>query len=151
MNRKDVGIPVPLEFVCPITLEPMTHPLFNRAGRSFERRAILEWMSKHGTCPLTRQPMVPSSLAPNRALEARIRFWRENNDIDTPVDQEEVSNTHLIDIFYHDQDVMTLNSAVQARMTQNQPSSYRRAHPKRRRNVLRNMLSPAVDLVHEDL
>jgi hypothetical protein len=68
---------MPDEFICPITLNVMTHPLVTRSGQNFERSAILNWLSQSKECPLTRQPMKPSDLIPNRALEARIGFWKQ--------------------------------------------------------------------------
>lgn len=68
---------IPDEFVCPITLTIMNHPLVTRSGQNFERSAILNWLSQSKECPLTRQPMKPSDLIPNRALEARIGFWKQ--------------------------------------------------------------------------
>jgi hypothetical protein len=75
----------PDEFICPISLQPMVHPLTTRSGLSFERSAILNWLQQgSGVCPLTRQPLRPSDLIPNRQLETRIRFWRLQNNIAEP-------------------------------------------------------------------
>jgi hypothetical protein len=71
----------PDEFYCPITLNIMVQPLCTKTGKNFERKAIMDWLSKNGTDPLTRNPMRPSDLIPNRALETRIRFWRKANNI----------------------------------------------------------------------
>ena len=75
----------PDEFICPISLQPMVHPLTTRSGLNFERVAILNWLQQgSGVCPLTRQPLRPSDLIPNRQLETRIRFWRLENNIPVP-------------------------------------------------------------------
>ena len=75
----------PDEFLCPISLQPMVHPLTTRSGLNFERSAILNWLQQgSGVCPLTRQPLRPSDLIPNRQLETRIRFWRLQNNIPEP-------------------------------------------------------------------
>mmetsp|Transcript_2023 Transcript_2023/g.4100 ORF Transcript_2023/g.4100 Transcript_2023/m.4100 type:complete len:232 (+) Transcript_2023:122-817(+) len=74
---------VPDKFLCPITLNIMTHPLCNRAGLNYDRRAILSWLETKGTCPLTRQPLRPSQLIPNRLLETQInQFRRQHNYYD---------------------------------------------------------------------
>lgn len=78
----------PEDFTCPITLQVMVRPLCTRSGRNFERSAILEWIGRTGQCPLTRQPMSPSDLIPNRPLELRIKVWRDNNGIKPPSDAE---------------------------------------------------------------
>jgi hypothetical protein len=66
----------PFNFICPITQELMNHPVMNRWGANYERKAILEWLNKgNKTCPLTRNRLKPSMLIPNAALEAQIREW----------------------------------------------------------------------------
>jgi U-box domain len=79
---------IPSEFICPITLNPMVHPLMNKSGLNFEREAIVKWLASNGSCPMTRMPMKPSDFIPNRPLEARIRFWRLSNGIPDPFEQE---------------------------------------------------------------
>jgi U-box domain len=77
------NVDIPEEFLCPITHDLMHRPLMCRSGLSFDRTAILTWISEHNnTCPMTRQPLKPSDLVPNRALEARIYSWCKENDID---------------------------------------------------------------------
>lgn len=68
---------IPQEFICPITLQVMVHPLTTRTGLSFERSAILDWLECYETCPLTRQPLRACDLIRNVPLEARIGFWRQ--------------------------------------------------------------------------
>uniref|UniRef100_A0A7S3DNA2 U-box domain-containing protein n=1 Tax=Entomoneis paludosa TaxID=265537 RepID=A0A7S3DNA2_9STRA len=74
-------VEIPQEYICPITMEIMSHPLCNRAGNNFERRAILNWLERHGTNPLTRKEMKPSDLIPNRHLEGQIRFFLLENGL----------------------------------------------------------------------
>lgn len=68
-------VPVPQEYVCPLTLDVMSRPLLSREGHSYEQHAILNWVSEHGTSPLTREPLRPSQLVRNRPLETKIRFF----------------------------------------------------------------------------
>uniref|UniRef100_A0A7S2YQY8 U-box domain-containing protein n=1 Tax=Entomoneis paludosa TaxID=265537 RepID=A0A7S2YQY8_9STRA len=70
----------PVEFLCPITTEIMRDPLMTRNGLSFERKAILQWISNHNnTCPMTREPLTPSGLVTNAALKGRIQAWLQEN------------------------------------------------------------------------
>ena len=43
--------------VCPITHEPFRDPVTAKDGRVYEREAITQWVSEHGTSPFTRQPL----------------------------------------------------------------------------------------------
>jgi hypothetical protein len=69
----------PQEFICPLTLDTMTSPVMSRAGHSFERRAILEWLKHNDNCPLTRQPLTLRDLVPNARLAQRIKMWRREH------------------------------------------------------------------------
>jgi hypothetical protein len=46
-------------------------------GITYERAVILSWIAKHGTCPVTREPISSELLIPNRALKDAIENWRE--------------------------------------------------------------------------
>ena len=66
----------PNEYICPISLEVMKHPVMDRNGNTFEKSAILEWLNRGNThCPLTRQPLKPSALIPNYSLKLSIDTW----------------------------------------------------------------------------
>jgi len=54
---------------CPITQEIMFDPVSTPDGNTYERTAIIEWLNKHNTEPLTRKPLNISQLIPNRALK----------------------------------------------------------------------------------
>jgi hypothetical protein len=70
----------PSSFICPLTLDVMADPLVSRAGHSFERSAILEWLDRGNTCcPLTRRPMKISDLISHRALKTEIQEWRSDH------------------------------------------------------------------------
>jgi hypothetical protein len=76
---------VPSEFICPITMEMMVHPIATRYGQNFERSAIFKWLfegsGECSCCPLTRKPLNMSDLIPNHKLAAKIQKWCENNGI----------------------------------------------------------------------
>jgi U-box domain len=83
-TSKENNYCIPHEFICPLTLETMVNPLMDRSGRSFERKAILEWITtKNSICPITRQPLFVKDLVPNNKLRTEIMCWREQNGDDT--------------------------------------------------------------------
>lgn len=91
-HLKAVSVPVPSEFICPITLRPMHRPLASRWGHNFECSAILNWLTRSNECPLTRKPMKPSDLIPNHPLQARIQFWRTEHGNDASEADEDPSH-----------------------------------------------------------
>lgn len=74
---------VPSDFICPITMEIMIHPVMTRYGHSFDRPAIMTWLSSSDgsqcECPLTRKPLRISDIINNRALGQRIKAWCDEN------------------------------------------------------------------------
>ena len=63
---------VPQRFLCPITLMPMHDPVADPCGHSYERSAILAWLKKSPTSPMTRTFLAPAMLKTNFALRAQI-------------------------------------------------------------------------------
>jgi ankyrin repeat protein len=43
------------EFVCPITMQVMRHPVTMSDGITYEYKAIFEWLKAHDTSPITKQ------------------------------------------------------------------------------------------------
>eukprot|EP00750_Incisomonas_marina_P031429 INCI814.1.p1 GENE.INCI814.1~~INCI814.1.p1 ORF type:complete len:892 (-),score=174.59 INCI814.1:1298-3973(-) len=62
-------------FTCPITTEIMVDPVICPEGHSFERAAVEAWLRTHSTNPVTRNPLKPSQLSPNRALKQNIELF----------------------------------------------------------------------------
>jgi U-box domain len=88
---------IPPEFICPLTLEIMIHPLMDRNGRSYERSAIIEWISQQkSTCPMTRQPLHVRDLIPNSKLRKEITQWREGCDQDSTSETLGVHDDYII-------------------------------------------------------
>jgi hypothetical protein len=56
-------------FLCPITGQVITDPVVDHEGNSYEKTAILEWLSRNQTSPITRSPLLVHQLAPNRILK----------------------------------------------------------------------------------
>jgi hypothetical protein len=82
-------VEIPFEFVCPITLQVMVEPLMTRTGFNFERAAIFDWLEQgSGSCPLTRTPLTACDLITNTRLKTRICYWRANNGIPQPIEEE---------------------------------------------------------------
>ena len=67
---------VPSKFMCPLTSDIMEDPVMTREGHSFEKSAILSWLSRHSTCPMTYEPLEISQLVANHALRNEIHAWR---------------------------------------------------------------------------
>ena len=63
---------LPRYFSCPITSELMTDPVVDPEGNSYERSAIEDWLGRSATSPVTRAPLLPNQLVPNRALKDAI-------------------------------------------------------------------------------
>lgn len=60
----------------------MVQPLVSRSGTHFERSAILDWLAAGSDqCPITKTALRPSDLVPDRRLEARLAFWRQENGV----------------------------------------------------------------------
>lgn len=66
------GSSIPQAFICPLTLNVMMDPVVDDDGNTYERSAIVEWLARNGTSPVTRNPLQKNHLAPNRALRELI-------------------------------------------------------------------------------
>jgi Mg-chelatase subunit ChlD len=73
---------IPPEFECPITLAIMTNPVIGDDNQTYERSAIVHWLSdprNSGRSPITRSVMRIDTLRPNIALKSQIeRFLSQN-------------------------------------------------------------------------
>jgi len=70
---------IPEAYICPITQSVMEDPYIICDGSSYEKAAIMEWLDKHHTSPLTRLPVESKAVFPNRALKDAIDDFRKNN------------------------------------------------------------------------
>lgn len=59
---------VPRSFYCPLTLEVMVDPVIDAEGNTFERQALMRWLSHYGASPVSRQPLNANLVVPNFAL-----------------------------------------------------------------------------------
>lgn len=84
------------QMMCSITHQPMTDPVVDREGNSYERTAILEWLNQgNRTSPVTRSYLDASHLTDNRNLRGLIQALQQQELSTSPV--EEV-NTQVVDI-----------------------------------------------------
>jgi hypothetical protein len=68
---------VPSEYICPITLAIMQNPVIDSHGHHFEKVAIVEWITLHHTCPISREWITASMLHPATDLKKEITVWKE--------------------------------------------------------------------------
>jgi hypothetical protein len=54
--------------ICAITQEHIRDAVIDPEGNTYEKSAILEWLSQHNVSPITRSELFASDLVPNRAL-----------------------------------------------------------------------------------
>ncbi|TYG75435.1 hypothetical protein ES288_D03G031000v1 [Gossypium darwinii] len=79
------SVPIPLDFICPLSLELMTDPVIVASGQTYERAFIKKWFDLGLTvCPKTRQTLVHTSLIPNYTTKALIVNWCESNNVKLP-------------------------------------------------------------------
>ena len=63
---------LPRSVFCPITHLPMLDPLVAADGHSYERAALVRWLAKKKTSPVTGAPLAHLLLTPNHALRNTI-------------------------------------------------------------------------------
>jgi len=68
----DANDDIPKAFQCPITREVMFDPVLDSEGNTYERAALLTWLSDHHTSPVSRQPLSQRTITPNNALRETI-------------------------------------------------------------------------------
>lgn len=73
------AVVVPQEFVCPITVEVMTDPVFTADGMTYERTSIEAWLGERDTSPLTGQVLAHKKLTPNVLLRGMIQDFIEQH------------------------------------------------------------------------
>jgi len=72
----------PEEFLCPITQDVMEDPVIAEDGHTYERTAIVTWVEKHGTSPITTDPINKNILITNRVLKSQIDAYLEKKNPD---------------------------------------------------------------------
>ena len=64
-------------FVCPINQTIMEDPVITPYGTTYERSAILNWLKKNNTDPLTKKRLTKDMLITNYALRSAIQEYKE--------------------------------------------------------------------------
>lgn len=67
----------PESFDCPITGTMMVDPVMDPEGNSYERKAILDWLQRKQTSPITRKPLREEDLITNRSLRDAIEQFKK--------------------------------------------------------------------------
>ena len=62
-------IDLPAFLICPITQDLLRDPVICPEGHTFEREAIVQWLSQTPQNPLTRRPLTADQLISNRSLK----------------------------------------------------------------------------------
>ena len=64
-------------FICPINQTLMEDPVITPYGTTYERAAILNWLKKNNTDPLTKKKLTKDMLITNYALRSAIQEYKE--------------------------------------------------------------------------
>lgn len=79
------GIPVPPDFLCPLSLELMSDPVIVASGQTYERSYIQQWLDQGNiTCPKTGLILSHTNLISNYTVKALISNWCETNNVSLP-------------------------------------------------------------------
>eukprot|EP00945_MAST-04E_sp_MAST-4E-sp1_P000870 g870.t1 len=75
--RRDEDLPLALS--CPITMDLFREPVIDREGYTFERDAIVRYLtSGRALSPMTRRPVQLQDLVPNRAVRDAAEAYRDD-------------------------------------------------------------------------
>jgi hypothetical protein len=67
--------------ICPITNEYMENPVITIYGTHYEKNAIIDWLKRHQTDPLTNQPLTEKDLTEDEEYKKNIKEYRFIHDI----------------------------------------------------------------------
>ncbi|KAI4381479.1 hypothetical protein MLD38_007548 [Melastoma candidum] len=84
-TKKNDGVLIPEDFLCPISLELMRDPVIVATGQTYERSYIQKWIdSGNVTCPKTQQKLQNFILTPNYVLRSLISQWCTTHNVEQP-------------------------------------------------------------------
>ena len=63
--------------ICPITQDYMKRPVLTPSGVYYEKSAILKWIEKHQTDPLSREKLTENMLQEDEEYKEKIKKYRE--------------------------------------------------------------------------
>ena len=139
-------MPVPAEYLCPITLGPMQHAVRTQCNHRFDAGAIAGWIELGGgqtPCPLCRAPLTVNLLIRDTAFQQQINnYLRENN-----IAEAELSNINVSMAADLAERQGTLRSEQNARIRQQQAVEVER---RRRSEQLRRDEESARELARQE-
>ncbi|CAF0826883.1 unnamed protein product [Rotaria sordida] len=65
--------------LCPITLELFSDPVLAEDGHTYERQAIIEWIKRNGTSPITGKHLSLERLYPNYAIKKAVDHFEASS------------------------------------------------------------------------
>jgi hypothetical protein len=89
----------PEEFLCELTMKPLSDPVESIYGNYFEKSAILGWMKEQGhVCPITGGPLAESDIKPADDLRMKLTKWILQRSIEqdvAPINSGPVTSTSV--------------------------------------------------------
>ena len=67
--------------ICPITNDYMENPVITIYGTHYEKNAIIDWLKRNQTDPLTNQPLTEKDLTEDEEYKKNIKLYRFVHDI----------------------------------------------------------------------
>ena len=67
--------------ICPITNDFMENPVITIYGTHYEKYAIIDWLKRHQTDPLTNQPLTEKDLTEDEEYKKNIKEYRFIHDL----------------------------------------------------------------------
>ena len=64
--------------ICPITQNYMENPVITPSGNYYEKKAILDWIKRNPTDPITREKLTPDMLVEDKEYRNAIREYRKS-------------------------------------------------------------------------
>ncbi|CAH2033673.1 unnamed protein product [Thlaspi arvense] len=84
-SKKSDKLTIPVDFLCPVSLELMKDPVIVATGQTYERAYIQRWIDCGNlTCPKTQQKLENFTLTPNYVLRSLISRWCSEHNIEQP-------------------------------------------------------------------
>ncbi|KAK8512756.1 hypothetical protein V6N13_090493 [Hibiscus sabdariffa] len=85
-SKKQDALVIPVDYLCPISLELMRDPVIVATGQTYERSYIQRWIDcGNATCPKTQQKLENLTLTPNYVLRSLINQWCAKHNIEQPI------------------------------------------------------------------
>ncbi|KAE8698986.1 U-box domain-containing protein 11 [Hibiscus syriacus] len=82
-TKKPDTLVIPVDYLCPISLELMRDPVIVATGQTYERSYIQRWIDcGNVTCPKTQQKLKNLTLTPNYVLRNLISQWCTRHNIE---------------------------------------------------------------------